>query len=199
MTLNKNSNSSTVESVDRDRCNVGKIDIKELVAKEDEHLVQPAGVGGAVVGFIFGGPILSALLGFSGAYAVRKKNGAGDAARSLGKLTKSVERKTSEIEKKTHFIEKTTKSINNFCDDEKEKSVAFKTRAFLLSSWIVASNYTKENQLFERGVEETGKGLEFIGMSIAKLQGKSTHRQEDFVVLSTDDSESAEMVKVIVH
>jgi len=203
MTLNKNSNSHTEESVDKDHCNEGKIDITELVAKEDKHLVQPAGVGAAVVGFIFGGPILSALLGFSAAYAVRKKNGAGDFARSLGKLTKSVEGKTSEIEKKNHFIEKTTKSINNFCDDEEEKSVAFKTRAFLVSSWIAASNYTKENQLLERGVEETGKGLEFIGTNIAKLQGKPTHRQEDYVVFPTDESQSTEafqeMVKVTVH
>merc|ERR1711933_340986 len=100
------------------------IDITKNVAEKDKHLVQPAGVGAAVLGFIFGGPILSALLGFSAAYAVRKKNDAGIAARKLGDLTKSVEGKTSEIEKKNHFIEKTTKSINNFCDDEEEKSVA---------------------------------------------------------------------------
>merc|ERR1711884_226953 len=106
--------------------------------------VQPAGVGAAVLGFIFGGPILSALLGFSAAYAVRKKNDAGIAARKLGELTIAVQKKTLEIEDKHHFGEKTTKAINEFCDDEKEKSLPFKTRAFLVSTWLAAENYTKE-------------------------------------------------------
>merc|ERR1711937_17976 len=102
------------------------IDITKNVAEKDKHLVQPAGVGAAVLGFIFGGPILSALLGFSAAYAVRKKDSAGNLARALGELTISAQEKTARLEEKTRFGEKTTKSINEFCDDEQEKSLAFK-------------------------------------------------------------------------
>ena len=130
---------------------------------------------------------MSALLGFSAAYAVRKKNATGDAARSLGELFVSVQEKTAEIEEKNHFIEKTRTSINDFCDDENEKSVPFKTRAFLVSTWLAVSNFTKEKQLLERGVEETGKGLEFIGKSIDKLQGKSTKDEEEMVFVSSDE------------
>merc|ERR1712224_447873 len=157
---------------------------------EDKHLVQPAGFGAAVLGLIFGGPIVSALLGFSAAYAVRKKTQTGNAARALGELTLSVQEKTAEIEEKNHFIEKATKSLNNFCNDEREKSIAFKTRAFLISTWLSVSNYTKENQLLERGVEGTGKGIEFIAKSIKNLQGKSANGEEDVVFVSRDEPTS---------
>merc|ERR1712224_484091 len=100
--------------------------ITKNVAEEDKHLVQPAGVGAAVLGFILGGPIVSALLGFSTAYAVRKENEVGNAARALGELTITVQEKTSEIENRHHLVENTTKSINEFCDDENEKSLPFK-------------------------------------------------------------------------
>jgi hypothetical protein len=176
-----------MESIERKPSEEELIDITKSVAKEDKHLAIPAGVGGGVLGFVFGGPILSALLGFSAAYAVRKKNATGDAARSLGELFVSVQEKTAEIEEKNHFIEKTRTSINDFCDDENEKSVPFKTRAFLVSTWLAVSNFTKEKQLLERGVEETGKGLEFIGKSIDKLQGKSTKDEEEMVFVSSDE------------
>jgi hypothetical protein len=180
------------ESIERKPSDEEPIDITKSVAKEDKQLVKAAGVGAAVLGFVFGGPILSALLGFSAAYAVRKKNCTGNAARSLGELFISVQEKTAEIEEKNHFIEKTTTSINDFCDDEKEKSVAFKTRAFLGSTWLAASNYTKEKQLLERGVEETGKGLEFIAKTINKLQRKSTKHEEDLVFVSTDEVQDSQ-------
>jgi len=175
------------ESIERKPSEEESIDVTKSVAKEDKHLAKPAGIGGAVLGLIFGGPILSALLGFSAAYAVRKKNATGDAARSLGGLFVSVQEKTAEIEEKNHFIEKTRTSVNDFCDDENEKSVPFKTRAFLVSTWLAVSKFTKEKQLLERGVEETGKGLEFIGKSIDKLQGKSTKHVEELVFVSADE------------
>merc|ERR1712224_812532 len=70
--------------------------------------------------------------------------------------------------------EKTAKGINRFCDDEEEKSLPFKTRAFLVSAWLAASNYTRENQLLERGVEETGKGLDYLGGLLQKKSSQKT-------------------------
>merc|ERR1712224_43682 len=160
---------------------------------------------GAVLGFLFGGPILSALLGFSSAYAVRKKNGPGDIARSMGELAISVQEKTAEFEEKVRIKEKTVNAINDFCDDEEEKSIAFKTRAFLVSTWLAASNYTKENQLLERGVEETGKGLEFLGGCIERLKKKPINddNKNDSVFYSIDDTgvkhEYREMQPVTTH
>ena len=188
------------------------IDITKSVAKEDKHLVQPAGVGAAVLGIIIGGgPILAALLGFSAAYAVRKKNDAGNAARALGELAISVQEKSSEIEEKHHFMGKTTKAVNEFCDDDREKSLPFKTRAFLVSTWLAVSNSIMNNQLLERGVEGTGVGLEFIGRTIAKVQGKETQQTEDVVFVPSNhdqddfsgdfssDPRYTELVKVSVN
>jgi len=172
------------------------------VGTGDKHLVRSAGTGGAVLGFLFGGPILSALLGFSSAYAVRKQNGWGDAARSLGELTVSAREKTAELEERTGIGARTTASINKICDDEREESLAFKTRAFLVSAWLAASECARENQLLEKGVEETGRGLEFLGRSIEKLknkkkedtatntatpESKNGRNEEDLVFVSDDE------------
>merc|ERR1739848_683513 len=97
-----------------------------------------------------------------------------------------VQEKTDAFEEKHRLGEKTTQSINRFCDDEEEKSLPFKTRAFLVSAWLTASNYTKENQLLERGVEETGRGLEFLGKKLQKKQKKTKDDpvKEDMVFIS---------------
>merc|ERR1739844_284768 len=102
------------------------------------------------------------------------KDGIGNEARALGELTISVQEKLAEFEKKSRLVENTTNTINNICDDEKEESIPFKTRAFLASTWLTVTNFTKENQLLERGVEQTGRGLEFLGKSIEKVKGKSS-------------------------
>ena len=151
-----------------------KIDVTELVPEEEKHLVKPAGVGGAIVGFIFGGPILSALVGFGAAYAIRKNNGAGDAARALGELTISVQDTAAKIEEKNKYFEKTKASVGDISN-----KLPSKARGFLVSNWLAVSNYTKENQLIERGVEGTGKGFEFISSSISQLRKKSDTEKEN--------------------
>eukprot|EP00536_Pseudo-nitzschia_multiseries_P001252 jgi/Psemu1/250367/estExt_Genewise1Plus.C_150136 len=149
-----------------------KIDITKSVAEEEKHLVKPAGVGGAIVGFIFGGPLVSALVGFGAAYAVRKKNGTGDAARALGELTISVQEKAAKIEENNKYLEKSKASIDNFSERVP------KAKEFFVSSWRSVSTYTKEKQLIEKGVEGTGKGFESISKSVSKLFKKSDTESE---------------------
>ncbi len=162
------------------------IDITKEVEDEDKHLVQPAGVGAAVVGTIFFGPILGALIGFSSAYAVRKKNGAGNVARAFGELSHSVQQKTAEIEEKHHFGERTVAAINDVFDDPNEKSILFKTREFFVSTWLALANFTKEKQLLEKGVEGTGQGIEAIGRACERLGGKSPKPTEDKVYVAKE-------------
>jgi len=164
------------------------IDITKLVPEEEKHLVRQAGQGGAVLGFIFGGPIGSALLGFGSAYAVRKKDCTiGDTARSLGELTISIKEKAYAVEEKHQFVKRSKTTIGSLCGDNENENVdeneneiengnsniAFKTRAFVDSSWLAASRFTKENQLVERGVEGTGKGIEYIDSAISSFRGKN--------------------------
>ena len=138
-----------------------RIDITQQVPEDQKHLVGPAGIGGAVVGFLFGGPILSAFLGFGSAYAVRKENGAGDAARALGEMTMSVQQKAAEIEDRHRYYGRSVEAINRQCE-KSHKSCAFKTREFVRSSWRAVEVYTRKHQLVERGVEGTGKSVEYV-------------------------------------
>merc|ERR1711865_656532 len=155
-------------------------DITKLVPEGEKHLVRQAGQGGAVLGFIFGGPIGSALLGFGSAYAVRKKDCTiGDTARSLGELTISIKEKAYAVEEKHQFVKRSKTTIGSLCGDNENKNeienennnIAFKTRALIDSSWLAASRFTKENQLVERGVEGTGKGIEYIDGAISSFRG----------------------------
>lgn len=142
--------------------NTARIDITRSVPDEQKHLVTPAGVGGAVLGFLLGGPILSALLGFGSAYAVRKDGTAGDVARSVGEVTISVKDKAGEFEEKHGYGSRTKKAIDDFTSDKSRNSLLFKTRAFVVSTWLATTRYAREHQLLERGVENTGKGMEYV-------------------------------------
>ena len=157
-----------------------RIDITQQVPEDQKHLVGPAGVGGAVVGFLFGGPILSAFLGFGSAYAVRKENGAGDAARALGEMTMSVQQKAAEIEDSHRYYGRSVEAINRQCE-KSQKSCAFKTREFVRSSWRAVEDYTRKHQLVERGVEGTGKSVEYVaGVFTSTKTGKTGNDgQED--------------------
>jgi len=59
-----------------------------------------SGTTGAVLGFLFGGPILSALLGFGAAYATKKNGAPGDAARALGDVGLTVREKAIEVDER---------------------------------------------------------------------------------------------------
>jgi hypothetical protein len=169
--------SSTIVDNDDDKQPIIEpIDITQSVPKEEKNLVKEAGQGGALLGFLFGGPIGCALLGFGSAYAVRKKDSClGDTARGLAELTISVKEKASTVEEKHHFYKRSKTAIDNVCDDKNEKSIAFKTRAFVVSSWLAATKFAKEKQLVEKGVEGTGKGIEYVGSAISSLRrSKST-------------------------
>ncbi|KAG7363194.1 hypothetical protein IV203_026554 [Nitzschia inconspicua] len=139
----------------------GRIDITQHVPDDKKHLVTPAGIGGAVVGLVLGGPVGSALLGFGSAYAVRKENCAGNAARALGELTLSVRKKAVEIEDEHQYCQRSVSAINKQCE-KTQNSAVYKTKEFVASSWKKVEEYTRRHQILERGVEGTGKGVEYV-------------------------------------
>jgi len=155
---------------------VNVIDTTKSELKGQEDLVKEAGQGGAVLGFILGGPIGSALLGFGSAYAVRKQDSMGEAARSLGELTLSVKEKASNVETEHQYWERSKRAINNICDD--------KTRSLAVSGQNAACKFIQDNQLIERGVEETGKGIEFVADAVSKfLDSNSTNEDREAVAV----------------
>mmetsp|Transcript_10795 Transcript_10795/g.12137 ORF Transcript_10795/g.12137 Transcript_10795/m.12137 type:complete len:240 (+) Transcript_10795:66-785(+) len=200
--LQQNNNTTEAEA---EAIATATIDITKSVSEDEKHLVKEAGQGGAVLGFVVGGPIGSALLGFGSAYAIRKPKDStiGKASRSLANLTVSVKEKAKGVEEEHHFVKRSKATIGNICGDNNDnedvvetrndddnnndnetgnKNIAFKTRALAVSSWKAASKFTKDNQVIERGVEGTGKGIEYLDGAISNLRGKkdksATEKQE---------------------
>jgi uncharacterized protein YcfJ len=164
-----------------------RIDIAKDVPVDQKHLVKPAGIGGAVLGLLLGGPLGCAFLGFGAAYAVRKENGAGDAARALGEMTLSVQQKAAEIEDRHRYYERSVSAINKQCE-KSETSAAYKTREFMVSSWKSMEKYTHRHQFIERGVEGTGKGVEFIARTITGNNKKKSIDDESELLFHQDGS-----------
>ena len=182
---------------------IAPIDIHQHVAPEHQPLVHEAGQGGAVVGMLVGGPIGCALVGFGAAYAVRKDNALGRAARTLGQYTRHAKQKISHERHVRHVYEQSVKTVNKLCEDTntteeqqyaavagtepraghqqprtdnntdpKNKNIAFRTRAFFRTGWTTTTQFTKDHQLVEKGVEGTGKGIEFVGDTFNTLKDK---------------------------
>lgn len=172
-----------------------RIDIARDVPVDQKHLVKPAGIGGAVLGFLVGGPLGCAFLGFGTAYAVRKENCAGDAARALGEMTLSIQQKAAEIEDRHRYYEKSVSVINNQCEKSKT-SAAYKTKEFVVSSWKSVENYTHRHQLIERGVEGTGKGVEFIASTITGKKKKTVDDSSELLSPQDGSKESFKYSKV---
>jgi hypothetical protein len=140
-----------------------KIDIYSQVPDDHKHLVKPALVGGAVFGMLLGGPIVSVLLGFGSAYSVRKQDAAiGDIARGVGEITEQVQHKAVEVETKHQYCHRIRSSVENYCKEQPDDSWVNRTKSVIASAWSSTVKYTHENQLIERGVEGTGRGIEYL-------------------------------------
>ena len=143
-----------------------------LTPEEQERAIleQSSGLTGAAIGFLFGGPILAAIAGFGAAYAVRKDNSVGENARSLGKFGLSVNDKAKELDQQHHISDKTKQALGSAWGqvEKLDRNVASRIQEFVVNSWAKSVAYTKEHKLIERGVENTGRGFEFIASKISQ-------------------------------
>jgi len=144
-----------------------KIDIYNSVAPEHQPLVHEAGQGGMVVGLLVGGPLGCALVGFGAAYAVRKPDGLGKAARSLGKATLSAKTKLGQVEQDHQYGHRASRAI--------KKITPTCAQTWSRTSWHAATNFTHDHQLLERGVEGTGRGIEYLSRNLSRIQHRRHH------------------------
>jgi hypothetical protein len=138
-----------------------KIDIYNSVSEENKHLVKEAGQGGALVGFFAAGPIGAVVGGFGSAYAVRKPDGLGKAARSLGKVTLSAKTRAAPS---VYGASRAIKKVTPNC-----------VQAWSRKSWNSATNFTHDHQILERGVEGTGRGFEYLSRNLSRIQHRRHH------------------------
>mmetsp|Transcript_112012 Transcript_112012/g.157023 ORF Transcript_112012/g.157023 Transcript_112012/m.157023 type:complete len:197 (+) Transcript_112012:53-643(+) len=140
------------------------------VSGEEHNQMVASGTTGAVVGFLFGGPILSALLGFGAAYASKKEGATGDAARALGDMGVSVREKAIEVDEKHHIVEKSSQAAQNAWDNARQYdhqyNVLDKTKDFAVWSWQSFVSYVQEHKLLEKGVDGVGRGYEYVAEKV---------------------------------
>jgi len=137
---------------------------------EQPDLSAPSGIAGAVVGLLLGGPIIGAIAGFGTAYAVRKEGSPGEVARAMGELALSIKATGQEWEEKHHLLDSTKRAI-----DQADSDLAVKTKALMTTTWKAAVELNNEHHILDRGVETTGKGLEYLAAKIQSLsKDKST-------------------------
>ena len=145
---------------------------EKVLPKVDQETMTRCGLTAAVIGFLCGGPLLSAMLGFLVAYASQKQDKAGDYARSLGKFGASVQAKAEALNEKHHILER----YNKVAADAWEKAVQYdgnfnvleKTRGALAYVWLLLAAYAQQHRLLERGVELAGKGYEYVAERIGR-------------------------------
>jgi hypothetical protein len=131
-----------------------------------------SGVTGAVVGFFFGGPIGSAIFGFTAAYVAQKQGATGDAARALGDVGLHVRAKAIEVDEKHKIVDTTTKTATEIWETAKkfdgETQVLETSRGFVVDSWLSFVKFVKDRQLLEKGVDTAGKGYEFVAKKVSR-------------------------------
>jgi hypothetical protein len=144
---------------------------KEMTPNPKDKMIAP-GVTGAVVGFFLGGPIGSALVGFTAAYLSQKADGAGDAARALGDVGLTVRAKAMEVDEKHKIVDNTAKTAADVWERAKEldkkNQVLEYSKGFVVHSWQSLVQFVQEHRLLEKGVDTAGKGYEFVAEKLCR-------------------------------
>jgi hypothetical protein len=147
--------------------------VAPCLAPQQQALVTPSGITGAVIGLLIGGPIIGAIAGFGSAYAVRKDGAAGDAARALGEVALSVQATGQEWEEKHHVWRDTKRTIQHA-----DSKVAIQARTLVAKGWKSAVELIRQHNLLERGVEGTGQGFEYVADKIQSMSDKKQRESE---------------------
>lgn len=142
----------------------------------DDKMVA-SGTTGAVLGFLLGGPILSALLGFGAAYVSQKDGAPGDAARTLGDVGISVRNKAVEVDEKHHIVERSSKVANGAWEGAKkydQKNILGKSKDFTVDVWQSFVDFIRERRILQRGVDGVGQGYEFVAEKVGSCTTGTT-------------------------
>jgi hypothetical protein len=130
-----------------------------------------SGAAGAVIGFLFGGPILAALLGFGAAYATQKEGATGDAARALGDVAISTKEKALEVDKKHNVVNRSKEAAADVWGKAKkydqQYNVLDKMKDVAVFSWKSFTDFIRDRRVLERGVDGVGRGYEYVSKKVS--------------------------------
>jgi hypothetical protein len=130
-----------------------------------------SGAAGAVIGFLFGGPLLAALLGFGAAYATQKEGATGDAARALGDVAISTKEKALEVDKKHNVVNRSKDAAADAWGKakkyDKQYNVLDKVKDCVGFGWKSFSDFIRDRRVLERGVDGVGRGYEYVAKKVS--------------------------------
>uniref|UniRef100_A0A7R9ZAN4 Uncharacterized protein n=1 Tax=Pseudictyota dubia TaxID=2749911 RepID=A0A7R9ZAN4_9STRA len=138
---------------------------------DDEKTMIRSGVTAAVLGILLGGPLLSAFLGFTAAYASQKENDrAGRYARSLGDFGVSAKERAFALDAKCHISRRCAEATERAWCRAKEYDTRYdvleKLRNVASRVCALLVKYVLDHRLLERGVEVAGRGYEYVANRI---------------------------------
>lgn len=140
--------------------------IKSLTAGGENNQLQDestrkvsAGIAGAIVGLLFGGPIGAIILGFGTAYYTEKDGAAGDTARAMGDVALSARNKAHELDEKHHIV-------------DKSKEAAHK-------AWEKAKEIDREHHIVEKTKRAVVASLHFLTKMVNQLMEKISQSQQE--------------------
>lgn len=138
---------------------------RSMTAGEESHQLQEestskinAGIAGAIVGLLFGGPIGAIILGFGTAHYTEKDGAAGDTARAMADLALSARSSARQLNEKHHFV-------------DKSKEVAYK-------AWEKAKEIDREHHVVDKSRRLILDGFYFFIGVISQVMEKISENQQ---------------------
>mmetsp|Transcript_44922 Transcript_44922/g.83219 ORF Transcript_44922/g.83219 Transcript_44922/m.83219 type:complete len:256 (-) Transcript_44922:286-1053(-) len=177
--------------------------VKEVVpsgtTSDNDTTIIRSGVTAAVLGLLIGGPLLSAFLGFTAAYASQKENDrAGRYARNLGNFGVSVMERALALDAKYRIAERCVEGSEwawrRAKANDGRHDILEKTRDFTLRMWTLVVKYVREYRLLERGVEVAGRGYEY---AVDRMGGDKGENNESRTTAATTKKAAANTVSYL--
>ena len=132
----------------------------------NDSRMAASGAAGAVLGFLFGGPLFAILCGFGSAYATTKDGAPGDAARALGDVAITAKTKAEEIDKEHNVVYRSKQAAAEMWENAKEydrrHNILDQAKQFAVFSWKSFVKFVQDHRVLERGVDGVGKGFEYV-------------------------------------
>jgi hypothetical protein len=115
-----------------------------------------AGAAGAAIGMMFGGPLLSVVLGIGAAFYSQQEGATGDVARALGDIAIMARVRFLELDAKHHLVEKGQEAVTRILRKlkhkaEKNPEAKVKVKRFVGWCWRALVEFENQHKLIQRG------------------------------------------------
>ena len=145
------------------------------LSDDQYNVLVRCGVTAAVLGFLFGGPLLSQIFGALAAYASQKNDRVGGYVRALGNMGVRVKDRSIAIDNRLHL---TKRASDAWAGVKGKYGILDKLAAMFLGLWLWFVKVVTERHMVEKRIELAGRGYEYVAKKIGG-SGKSCITAEE--------------------